>query len=102
MASKAVKASVNSSSGTTEDVEMEGAEGGDTMGGIGDDVQVEMSTMMEGFRYLKNDNGMYPVFKGEPSKPCDEFPIIPVGMLAIWREYDDGDDGDFADLLGPQ
>lgn len=49
-----------------------------------------MSTIMEGFRYLKNDNELYPVAR-DGSGSID-FPIIPVGMLKIWREQDD--DGD--------
>ena len=52
----------------------------------GQDANVEMSTSMEGFRYLKNDNTVYPVLKD--GNLCPEFPIIPPGMLAVWREED--------------
>ena len=38
------------------------------MGGTGEDCFVEMSTIMEGFRYLKNDNTLYPVLKS--GQPC--------------------------------
>ena len=76
-----------------EDVEMNGAEPNNDV--AENDVQVEMSTMMEGFRYLKNDNTVYPVLKG--TKLCEDFPIIPVGMLKIWREQDD--EGDLDALL---
>lgn len=40
----------------------EGA-GQDSTGGPSGDAMVEMSTIMEGFRYLVNDNTMYPVAK---------------------------------------
>ena len=60
----------------------DGAQG--STGGPPEDAMVEMSTIMEGFRYLKNDNTLYPVLK--KMQPCADFPIIPVGMLAIWRE----------------
>jgi len=75
---------------------------GSTGGPTGDsDALVEMSTIMEGFRYLKNNNELYPVVRDGPGgAACDGFPIIPVGMLKIWREQDD--DGDFAALLGNQ
>ena len=43
---------------------------------------------MEGFRYLKNPNELYPVLKN--GQPCADFPLIPIGMLAIWREENDG------------
>ena len=58
---------------------------------------VEMSTIMEGFRYLVNDNTRYPIVKERT--PCTDFPIIPVGMLAIWREQEE-DGGDLDALLG--
>ena len=48
------------------------------------DAMVEMTTIMEGFRYMKNDNSLYPILKG--AKPCTDFPVIPIGMLSIWRE----------------
>lgn len=38
---------------------------------------------MEGFRYRVNDT-VYPVFKGKVNLG-EEFPIIPIGMLDIWR-----------------
>lgn len=54
------------------------------------DALVEMSTIMEGFRYLKNDNELYPVVKdGAGGAACEDFPIIPIGMLKIWREQDE-------------
>ena len=73
------------------------------IGGVGvhpetgnQDAMVEMSTIMEGFRYRKNDNTVYPVLKD--GQPCPDFPIIPVGMLSIWREQ--GDEGDLDAMLG--
>ena len=48
-----------------------------------EDVKVEMSTIMEGFRYRINDTP-FPVAKD--SKVVEDFPIIPIGMLNIWRE----------------
>ncbi len=54
------------------------------------DVHVEMSTIMDGFRYRVNDTP-FPVAKD--GKVVDDFPIIPIGMLTIWREQND--DGDF-------
>ena len=68
--------------------QLSGGEGGSGATGSTEgppqDAMVEMSTIMEGFRYLKNDNQLYPVLKD--GQPCADFPIIPVGMLAIWRE----------------
>ena len=52
---------------------------------------------MEGFRYLKNDNAQYPILKN--GKPVEDFPIIPVGMLSIWREYDDCPEGEDLDAM---
>ena len=49
-------------------------------------------TIMEGFRYLKNPDELYPVLKD--GQPCVDFPLIPIGMLAIWREQDGEDDLD--------
>ena len=76
--------------------------GQDSTGGgpMGDsDAVVEMSTIMEGFRYLKNDNQLYPVIKDGPVKTLvEDFPIIPIGMLKIWREQDE--DGDLDAMLG--
>lgn len=48
------------------------------------DVNVEMSTIMEGFRYLKNE--IYPVAKD--NQLVENYPVIPIGMLTIWREQD--------------
>ena len=53
------------------------------------DVKVEMSTIMEGFRYRINDTP-FPVAK--EGKLVEEFPIIPIGMLKIWREQNEEDD----------
>ena len=47
------------------------------------DAKVEMSTIMEGFRYRVNDTP-FPVAKD--GKVVEDFPIIPIGMLKIWRE----------------
>ena len=38
---------------------------------------------MEGFRYRVNDT-VYPVFRGKENQK-ESFPIIPSGMLDIWR-----------------
>ncbi len=43
----------------------------------------EELTVMEGFRYRVNGDVQYPVFRGK--EELKEFPIIPVGMLDIWR-----------------
>jgi len=55
------------------------------------DVNREESTVMEGFRYRIN-NTIYPVFK--EGKKLTQFPIIPIGMMDVWRE----DEGDFCDF----
>ncbi len=47
---------------------------------------------MEGFNYRVNDTP-YPVYHG--NKIDETFPIIPIGMLDIWRSENDGADGDF-------
>ena len=44
--------------------------------------------MMEGFKYRLNDT-VFPVFKG--NHKLDDFPIIPIGMLDIWRSENDFD-----------
>lgn len=41
---------------------------------------------MEGFRYRVNDS-CYPVYK--EGKKLEDFPIIPIGMLDIWRGEQD-------------
>lgn len=46
-------------------------------------VKVEETIVMEGFRYRVDDTA-YPVVNG--ASKCSEFPIIPIGMLDIWRE----------------
>ena len=66
---------------------------GSTGGPPDSDVNVEMSTIMEGFRYLKNE--IYPVVKD--NQLVADFPIIPIGMLDIWREQES--DGDIDALL---
>ena len=53
------------------------------------DVKVEMETIMEGFRYRVNDTP-FPVAKD--GKIVEDFPIIPIGMLKIWREQNEDDD----------
>ena len=47
-----------------------------------DDYQSEEFTVMEGFRYRVNNTG-FPVYKGR--KQLSDYPIIPIGMLDIWR-----------------
>ncbi len=47
---------------------------------------------MEGFNYRVNDT-IYPVYQN--GKVSDTFPIIPIGMLDIWRSENDGEDDDF-------
>ena len=44
---------------------------------------------MEGFRYRVNDTP-FPVAKD--GKIVEDFPIIPIGMLKIWREQNEDDD----------
>ena len=53
------------------------------------DCKVEMSTIMEGFRYRVNDTP-FPVAKD--GKVVEDFPIIPIGMLNIWRDQNNDDD----------
>ena len=43
----------------------------------------EECTIMEGFRYRVH-NGEFPVYKGE--NKVEKYPIIPMGMLNIWRD----------------
>jgi len=50
------------------------------------EVDREELTTMEGFRYRVNE-GMYPVMRN--GKELEGFPIIPIGMLDIWREQED-------------
>ena len=47
------------------------------------DVIVDESIVMEGFRYRVDDT-KFPVFKGH--QKLTEFPIIPIGMLGVWRD----------------
>jgi hypothetical protein len=42
---------------------------------------------MEGFRY--RCKGVFPVYRGV--KKLEEFPIIPIGMLDIWRCNNDNE-----------
>lgn len=49
-----------------------------------------MSTIMEGFRYRANDS-QFPVANNNKDISA-EFPIIPIGMLKIWREEENQDD----------
>ena len=44
---------------------------------------------MEGFRYRVNDTA-FPVYRGK--KKLEDFPIIPIGMLDVWREEDQADE----------
>jgi len=48
------------------------------------DGEREESTIMEGFRYRINN--IYPTLA--PGKALTDFPIIPPGMMAIWRDED--------------
>ena len=48
-----------------------------------EDAEKEEITLMEGFRYRVNDT-CFPVYRG--SKALCEFPIIPIGMLDVWRQ----------------
>jgi hypothetical protein len=41
---------------------------------------------MDGFRYRVNDT-IFPVYKGQ--EIMEKFPIIPIGMLDIWRSDED-------------
>ena len=50
-----------------------------------EDVEVEESTVMEGFRYRVNRE--FPVLKKQ--ELLDSFPRIPPGMLSIWRSEDE-------------
>jgi hypothetical protein len=42
---------------------------------------------MEGFIYLTAKESPYPVYQG--TKNLDNFPIIPIGMLDLWRKSND-------------
>ena len=44
---------------------------------------------MEGFRY-RIDDTQFPVFNGSESLK-GIFPIIPIGMLEIWRQEEQGE-----------
>ncbi|CDW83396.1 UNKNOWN [Stylonychia lemnae] len=48
-----------------------------------EDADREELTMMEGFKYRVNDS-VFPVYRGKNNLK-EEFPIIPIGMLDIWR-----------------
>lgn len=50
------------------------------------DADREEITQMEGFRYRVNDT-VFPVYRGKVR--IDKFPIIPMGMLEIWRSSED-------------
>lgn len=45
---------------------------------------------MEGFRYLTVKESPYKVYDTKANKEVDTFPILPVGMLDLWR-HDDSD-----------
>jgi len=49
------------------------------------DVKVMELTCMEGFRY-RIDDTKFPNFNGKNSLNETKFPIIPIGMLDIWRQ----------------
>ena len=49
------------------------------------DETVQESTIMEGFRYRVDDT-QFPVFNGPNQLNKGSFPILPIGMLDIWRE----------------
>jgi hypothetical protein len=42
---------------------------------------------MEGFRYRVDDT-IFPVFHGPDQLNKGTFPIIPIGMLDVWRQQD--------------
>ncbi len=48
----------------------------------------EELTVMEGFKY-RVDDGPYPVYRGK--QKLEDFPIIPIGMLDVWRSETEGD-----------
>lgn len=53
-------------------------------------VNTSEATIMEGFRYRVNsDCSPYPVLK--QGKEVKDFPVLPIGMLDIWREQMDED-----------
>lgn len=43
---------------------------------------------MEGFRYRVNDT-VFPVYRAR--QELKDFPIIPIGMIEIWRSENDAD-----------
>lgn len=44
---------------------------------------------MEGFRYRTvQDLSPYPVFKGKENV-SEKFPVLPIGMLDLWRKDDE-------------
>jgi len=50
-------------------------------------VHLEEATIMEGFRYRVDDT-KFPVYQGSTKLNKGAFPIIPIGMLDIWRAQD--------------
>lgn len=55
---------------------------------LSEEVNVQESTIMEGFRY-RVDDSQFPTFNHNESLK-GTFPIIPIGMLNIWRQEDKG------------
>ena len=49
----------------------------------------EELTVMDGFRY-RVDSSPYPVYRGK--QRLVDFPVIPIGMLDVWRSETQGDD----------
>ena len=62
------------------------------------DVQRQEATIMEGFRYRVDDTE-FPVFVGAEQVNNRNFPIIPVGMLDVWREQEEQGGIDLNDFL---
>lgn len=54
-----------------------------------EDADKEELTCMEGFRY-RVDESPFPVYRG--GKKCEEFPMIPIGMLDVWRQQNNDDE----------
>lgn len=50
-----------------------------------EDADREELTCMEGFRYRVNETP-FPVFRGPKRLEPSEVPMIPIGMLDVWRQ----------------
>ena len=46
---------------------------------------------MEGFRY-RVDESPFPVFRGAKRLDGKEVPLIPIGMLDVWRQQNKNDE----------